>query len=141
MKKSNALLILLAGLSAFSNQADTVITTTYGDLGFDVDTSQDLIHNVLPTANGHTGSRVIPTLTDGQAPYQIPGYDGNNLLQDGCILTFDMGAPATIKEIQSYTAWPGDRYLQDNTVDVSANGTDWTLGVIAVVNEGTGTLA
>ena len=55
------------------------------------------------------------------------------------ILTWDMGAAATINEIKSYTAWAG-RIIQDYTVDVSVDGTNWTLGVVSVVNQGTGHL-
>ena len=139
MKIKIALLtILLAGLSVLSGRAAQVVTTTYSNTGFDpLDTTQDLIYNVLPNATGNTGSTVLSTLTNGQAPTQIPGYDGNNLLNNGVALTFDMGAAATINGIQSFTAWPGDRYLQDYTVDVSLDGADWAIGVVSVVNEGT----
>ncbi|MCX6873316.1 MAG: immunoglobulin domain-containing protein [Verrucomicrobia bacterium] len=140
MKAKIALLtILLAGLSALTSRAAQVTTTTYSNSGFTVDTSQDLVLNVLPTTNGHTGSLVIPTLTNGQAPAQIPGYDGNNVIQDRCVLTFDMGAAATVNEIQTYSTWPdGGRVLQDYTVDVSLDGGTWTTGVVSVVNQGLG---
>ena len=117
-----------------------VATTTYSTSGFTVNTSQDLILSVLPGVSGNTYSTSIASLTDGQAPNSIPGYDGNNVLGNGVVLTYDLGAAATINEIQTYTAWPGDRYLQDYTVDFSLNGTTWTNGVIAVVNQGTATL-
>ncbi|MCX6877457.1 MAG: immunoglobulin domain-containing protein [Verrucomicrobia bacterium] len=137
--KITLLTILLAWLSANPGRSAQVTTTTYSNSGFTVDTSQDLVLNMLPTTNGHTGSLVIPTLTNGQAPTQIPGYDGNNLIQNGCVLTFDMGAAATVNEIQTYSTWPdGGRVLQDYTVDVSLDGGTWTTGVVSVVNQGTG---
>jgi plastocyanin len=141
MKAKIALLtILLAGLSAYPSRAAQVTTTTYSTSGFTVDTSQDLILSVLPSVSGNTGSTSISGLTDGLAPNSIPGYDGNNTLNNGVTLTYDLGAEATINEIQTYTAWPGDRFLQDYTVDFSLDGTTWTNGVIAVVNQGTDTL-
>ena len=140
MKIKTISLLLLAGLLAFSSRAATVITPSYSNSGFTVDTSHDLISGVSPTVSGSTGSTVISSLTDGQAPNSIPGYDGNNLLQNGVVLTWDLGAVTNITEIQSYSAWPGDRYLQDYTVDVSVDGSTWTTGVISVVNQGTGHL-
>jgi len=136
MKTKNALLILLAGLSVFASRADVVITSTFSNFGYNVDTSQDLVLNVPPTSNGHTENMVLYTLTDGQTPIQ-PAQ--NNLVQGGCILTFDMGAAATINEIKSYSTW-GDngRVIQDYTVDTSADGINWTLAVITVVNQGAG---
>jgi len=145
MKTRTALLILVAGLSVFSSRAATVIMTSYSNYGFFVDTSQDLIYNVLPTSTGATpnlatsgGDPQLYTLVDGQAPQAIVSYNGNNLLQNGVVLVWDMGAPATINEIQTYSAWPNNgRVIQDYTVDVSADGTHWTNGVVAVVNQGT----
>jgi len=121
-------------------RAEVSVSTSYSTSGFTVSTSQDLILGVLPTVSGNTHSTVISALVDGQAPNAIPGYDGNNVLENGVVLKWDLGAEATINEIQTYTAWPGDRYLQDYTVDVSTDGTTWNNGVISVVNQGTGTL-
>ena len=145
MKTKTALLILLAGLSAFPSRAATVITTTDSNFGFSPDTSQDLILNVLPTSTGAAPNLAtsgadpqLYTLVDGQAPIQIPNYNGNNLLQNGVVLVWDMGAPATINSIYTYSDWPNNgRVFQDYTVDVSADGTNWTTGVVAVVNQGT----
>ena len=120
--------------------APPVATATYSTSGFTVNTSEDLVLNVSPTVSGNTGSTNIASLTDGQAPNTIPGYDGNNTLNNGVVLTYDLAAAATINEIQTYSAWPGDRYLQDYTVDFSVDGTTWNNGAIAVVNQGTGTL-
>ncbi|MEI8039100.1 MAG: immunoglobulin domain-containing protein [Verrucomicrobiota bacterium] len=117
-----------------------VATTTYSTSGFTVNTSEDLALNVLPSASGPTYTTNLASLTDGLAPNAIPGYDGNNVLGNGAVLTYDLGATAAINGIQTYTAWPGDRYLQDYTVDFSQDGFNWTSGVIAVVNQGTGTL-
>jgi hypothetical protein len=145
MRTKTALLILLAGLSAFSSRAAQVITTSYSNLGFFPDTSQDLILNVLPASTGATPNLVTSgadpqmyTLVDGQTPIQIPNYNGNNLLQNGVVLVWDMGAPATINSIYTYSDWPNNgRVIQDYTVDVSEDGTNWTNGVVAVVNQGT----
>ena len=145
MRTKTVILILLAGLSAFSSRAAQVIATSYSDLGFFPDTSQDLILNVLPASTGATPNLATSgadpqlfTLTDGQAPATIPNYNGNNLLQNGVVLVWNMGAPANIHEIRSYSDWPNNgRVFQDYTVDVSADGTNWTVGVVSVVNQGT----
>ena len=115
-----------------------VVTTTYSNSGFTVNTSQDLALNVSPTVSGPTYSTNLASLSDGQAPTQIPGYDGLNHLGNGAILTYDLGAEATINEIQSYSTWPNNgRVNQDYTVDFSQDGFNWTNGVIIVVNQGT----
>ena len=115
-----------------------VATTSYSNSGFTVNTSEDLILGVLPGVSGNTYHTSIASLSDGQAPTQIPGYDGLNHLGNGAILTYDLGAEATINEIQSYSTWPNNgRVLQDYTVDFSQDGFTWTNGVIAVVNQGT----
>jgi hypothetical protein len=115
-----------------------VVTASYSNSGFTVNTSEDLALNVSPFVSGPTYSTNLASLTDGLAPTQIPGYDGLNHLGNGAILTFDLGAEATINEIQSYSTWPNNgRVNQDYTVDFSQDGSNWTNGVIAVVNQGT----
>ena len=131
------LTILLAGLSAYPSGASQVTTTSYSTSGFTVDTSQDLILGDTPGWSGNVGTTNMAHLADGLAPLSIPGYDGNNILQNGVVVTWDLGAAATINEIQTYSAWPGDRYVQDYTVDVSLDGSTWTNGVVAVVAQGT----
>lgn len=136
------LLVLWSTAVVAQAQPAVVITKNTSSTGFSPDVSQDLILGQSGAPTGplpQSGYDTITALTDGSAPPSpIGGPPASNFyeLQNGNTLTYNLGALASISSIETCTAWLNSgRCDQAYTVDVSADGVNWTTGYITVASQ------
>lgn len=148
MKIVTMMFLLLVGLSPLLADAGIFYSSSTSTNGFTPNTSHDVLLGLTPTfggnatATGYQGQcdpNSVAQLTDGLNvinPLTHTNSAGKLLdyyVSNGYTLTYDLGSPHNIAAIQTLSCWQDNgRVQQDYSVDVSADGVNWTNNIAVV---------